>query len=137
MGSFLEVMNNRDLTPQQQAQSLLELQASLTTSASEAGSAKWNQEQQDWQAQVEADPELGGANLPKTLSAIGGLMNRFGNDELRAYMDVSGAGNNPLVIRFLATVAGQLSEASPAPAGTPPGATSLTTAEKMYGGKPN
>jgi hypothetical protein len=135
MGSFLEIMNNRELTPQQQAQSLLELQASLATAASEAGSAKWNETQQAWQTAIEADQEIGGANLPKTISNIGGLMDRFGNDDLRAYMNESGAGNNPHLVRFLNTLAGQLGEATIVPAGSPAGGGGeRTLADRIFQG---
>lgn len=132
MGSFLDIMNNRDLTPQQQAQSLLELQASIASSASEAGSTKFNETQQAWQAEVEADQVIGGANLPKTIAAIGTLMDRFGNDELRAYMDTSGAGNNPHIVRFLTTIANQLGESPIPPGGRPSGGGERTLADRIF-----
>lgn len=134
MTSFLSIMNNRELTPQQQAQSLIELQANLTTKSSEAGSQAWKDEQQKWQDEVAADPVIGGANLQKTLEGIGSLMDRYGNDETRAAFDQTGAGNNPHIVRFLSTLVGQLKEPTPVPPGNPAGgAATRSLADRIYG----
>lgn len=134
IGTLLETMNNRDLTPVQQAQALIELQASLTTKSSEAGSQAWKDEQANWQAEVSADPVLGGANLETTIAGIGNLLERFGNDEVRAAFDQTGAGNNPHIIRFLSTLVGQLKEPAPIDPGNPGnGGAPRSLANRIYG----
>lgn len=131
MTSFLGIVNNRELSPQAMAQSLLELQANLSTKSSEAGSQAWAETQQNWQAEVAADPVIGGPNLEKTLTGINGLLDRFGNADVRSAFDQTGAGNNPHIIRFIATLVDQLGEAKVAPLGSPtaqvqaPGLTSI------------
>lgn len=134
MGTLLEVMNNRELTPAQQAQSLLELQASLTAKSSEMGSQAWKDEQATWQAAVAADPVLGGTNLETTIAGIGNLMNRFGDDDVREAFDKTGAGNNPHVVRFLSTLVGQLKEPEPLPPGGPGnGGAPRSHADRIFG----
>lgn len=132
--SFLGIMNNRDLTPQQQAQALLELQASLTAKSSEMGSQAWKDEQANWQAAVAADPVIGGANLEATIAGIGNLLTRFGNDDVREAFDKTGAGNNPHIVRFLSTLVGQLKEPAPIDPGKPGnGGAPRSQADRIFG----
>jgi hypothetical protein len=77
---------------------------------SEAGSRSWNELQDKWASEVRADPEIGGQNWPKVESQIGGLLDTFGSPELREAFDLTGAGNNPHVVRFMSKVASVLSE---------------------------
>jgi len=135
--SFLEIMNNRDMTPQARAQSLIELQANLSRASSEAGSRQWEEQQQTWQAEVSADPEIGGANLPATLANIGRVMDKFGNDEVRAAFDQTGAGNNPAVVKFLNALGKQFAEAPLQPPGGPTNTQTLSHAERMFGQRTN
>ncbi len=133
MTTFLSVMNDAAMSPQQRAQALIDLQASLTTKSSEAGSQAWNDQQAAWQAEIAADPVIGGANFDKTIAGIGSLLNRFGNAEVRAAFDQTGAGNNPHIVRFLSTLVSQLKEPGPANPGAPVGAgPGKTLAERLY-----
>lgn len=119
MTSFLSVMNDAAMSPQERAQALITLQASLATKSSEAGSQAWNDQQAAWQAEISADPALGGANLTNTIAGIGNLMDRFGNADVRAAFDSTGAGNNPHIVRFLTTLVSQLREPAPINPGNP------------------
>ena len=133
MASFLEIANGQKLSAET-AQALINLQANLSTQASEAGSKAWNDQQATWQTEIQADPEIGGANLEKTISNIGQLMSRFGNDEVRQAFDKTGAGNNPHIVKFLNTMFAQLKEPQPVNPGGPAGGNApLTLAERMYG----
>lgn len=116
---FLGILNNRGMKPAEQAQALIDLQAKVTKEASEAGSQAWAEMQTQWQNDVRNDPEIGGAKLDTTLSSIGKLIDTYGNDELRAVMDVTGAGNNVHVVKFLANVAKHLTEGGPVQSAQP------------------
>lgn len=107
---FLGILNNRDLSPAEQAQKLVDLQTRLASEASETGSQAWADMQTQWQDEVRSDPDVGGAKLDGTLASIGKLVEQFGSDELRAVMDVTGAGNNIHVIKFCANIARALTE---------------------------
>lgn len=117
---FLGILNNRALSPSEQAQALIDLQAKVSKEASEAGSQAWTEMQTQWQNDVRNDPEIGGAKLDANLASIGKLIDQYGSDELRAVMDLTGAGNNVHVVKFLANVARQLTEGGPVQSAQPP-----------------
>lgn len=140
MTPFLEIVNNRALSVQEQAQALVNLQANLQRTSSETGSRSFEEQQQNWQAAVAADPEIGGANLQKTIGNIASILDRFGNEEVRAAFDIGGVGNHPAVVKFLNTLASQLGEAPSVPlGGAPAGIGGAKTADLMFGqtAKPN
>lgn len=127
---FLTTLNNRDLTPAQQAQALVELQGRLSREASEAGSLAWTETQNTWR--TETLTAFGDqAKLDAALTDVGGLVNEFGTPELRQVMDLTGAGNNQHVVQFLAKVAAQLKEGRPAPVPTP-APTLASVADRIY-----
>lgn len=128
---FLDIMNDVKLSPGDRAQALVDLQANLMTSAQEAGSVAWNTLQDKWQAEVKADPDIGGAKFQETLTSVGKLMDQFGTQELRDAFDYTGAGNNPHVIKFLAKVAGMLTEGGHV-SGAPTGQSQATAAQLLY-----
>lgn len=116
---FLALVNNQELSASDRANGLIGLQEKVLAAASEANSEAWNTMQSDWQKEVKADPEIGGAKFDATMTNIGKLVEEFGTPELRQAFDVTGAGNNPHVIRFLNTLAGKLTEGSTAAPGLP------------------
>lgn len=128
--SFLEVLNNREMTPAQQAQALVDLQAQVAKEASETGSQAWTNLQTEWVNEVKADKDIGGANLTPALESIGKLVDQFGTPELRAVMDLTGAGNNVHVIKFLNNISKQLTEGG-AVFGAPP-TTEQSVADLLY-----
>lgn len=119
--SLLATMNNQDLTLAQRTQALIDLQASLTTKSSEAGSQAWKDKLAGWEHDIANHPELGGANLPTTLTNIGRVMDKFANEEVRAAFDQTGAGSHPAIVGFLNALGMQFAEAPLQPPGTPPG----------------
>ena len=137
MKTFLDVFNNSELTPTQRGQALIELQAGLSTKSEEARSQAWQEQRQAWVKSVSDDPELGGANLTNTLSSIGALMDRHGNDEIRAAFDQTGAGDHPAIVKFLHSLSKLLVEAKPTALGNPAPTTQLSLADRIYGKKPN
>lgn len=130
--AFLSILNNQSLSPAQLGQELLNLQANLATKSSEAGSQAWNDMQAAWQSEIANDPQIGGANLQNTIASIGSLMDRYGNDEVRAAFDSTGAGNNPHVVRFLASLAAQLKEPSSVPPGAPGAGAARSVEQRLY-----
>lgn len=127
---FLGILNNREMTPAQQAQALVDLQAKVATQASEAGSQAWTTLQETWVKDVKADPDIGGAKLEPALASIGKLIESHGSPELRAVMDLTGAGNNVHVIKFLSNIAKSLTEGGHV-SGTP-GSTEQSVADLLY-----
>lgn len=115
----LAIVNNRELSPKEQLQGLLDLQGKLAKEASEGISKTWETTQKAWQDEVKADPTIGGDKLPATLAAVNKLVTEYGDDKLVEAFAMTGAGNNVHVIRFLNSVAGKLLEGKAVTAAAP------------------
>lgn len=124
---FLTVMNNRELSPKDQMQSLVDLQMRAAQAASEASSNAWSEMQTTWQNEVRADL---GENLVPTVGRIQRLVSEYGSPELTSVFDLTGAGNNLHVIKFLDKIAGQLTEGGPATGS--PAAVEASAASKLF-----
>lgn len=115
----LALVNNRELSPKEQLQGLIDLQGRLAKEASEGISKTWEDTQKAWQDEVKADPTIGGDKLPATLASVNKLVTEYGDDKLIEAFALTGAGNNVHVIRFLNSIAGKLLEGSVVPATQP------------------
>lgn len=131
MTSFLEVMNNQDLSPKDRAQALVDLQTQAMSSAAEKQAEQWTKTQEDWQNEVRNDPDLGGTKLQGHLDKIGKIMDQYGTQELREVLAFTGAGNNIEVVRFLSKLANDLTEGG-AVSGGPGEAQGKSPAEILY-----
>ncbi len=106
----LAIVNNRELSPKEQLQGLIDLQGKLAKEMSETANDTWTNTQKEWQDEVKADPTIGGDKLPATLSAVNKLVTEYGSNELVEAFALTGAGNNVHVIKFLNSIAGKLLE---------------------------
>lgn len=136
--SFLEIMNNPELSPQERAQSLIDLQASVTASASEAAEAAnqtlWDETQAAWQDELSKLPDIGGKELPKTLAQIKKGLESVGADkDTFAAFDLTGAGNHPAIIKVLHALTKTKVEGKPVTGTT--ATKPADRASRMYGGK--
>jgi hypothetical protein len=125
---FLKVVNDQELTAKDRANALVDLQAKLMTKASEASSAAWDKTQKEWQDAVKADPVIGGEKFTQSIAQVNKLLTEYGNDKVNEAFALTGAGNNPEIIRFLHTIAGKLTEGGYTqgqPAGSPQDLASL------------
>lgn len=140
---FLSIVNDDKLDSKGRAQALLDLYGKALTKASETGSQAWNDLQAKWEVDAKADPVIGGANLDPALANISKLIDQYSTgpdgkadpafaSQFRDALDLTGAGNNPAVIRFLSTVAKALvKEGTPVQPGSP-GNSERTAAQILY-----
>jgi len=128
---FLTVVNDQELSVKDRANALVDLQAKLMTKASEASSAAWDNMQTEWRDAVKSDPTIGGDKMTAALADVSKLVTEFGSKELASVFDLTGAGNNVHVIKFLHTLAGKLTEGGFAQ-GSPTGAPA-SAAQLLYG----
>lgn len=74
----------------------------------------WTTLNETWQAEVKADPVIGGANLPTTIKTVQDAMNLVGTPEevaaCREALTMTGAGNNPAIVRLMHRMASRLVE---------------------------
>jgi hypothetical protein len=116
---FVEVVNNAELSPQERANALLALHSETIQAAEETRSKAWDDMQTEWKDAVKADPDVGGAKMQPALTNIGKLINEFGDGELKGVFDLTGAGNNVHMIKFLDKIANVLTEGNFFKAGVP------------------
>lgn len=97
-----------------QAQALTDKFIAAQTKRAEAQADTWAQTITGWVDQAKADPEMGGAKWDSTVKTASGVVGKFGSPELKEYLNASGAGNHPEMIRFMAKVGAVISEDNPA-----------------------
>lgn len=121
---------------QEQAQELIDFYvktAQDTAKAAEEAAAKaWTETRQKWTDEVKADPQIGGDKLPQTVAAIAKVLDKYGAPGIREQLSVTGADNNPAVIKTLWNIAQAMTEGMHV-AGEPSGkAPPQSLAERMY-----
>lgn len=131
---FLELVNGAE-TKADLAKGLLDVQKQL----SEMNLQRWLDTNREWREAVEKDPVYGGDKLDENLGKVSVLINEFAaknggdkiGEEVRQAMDITGAGNNPAIVKFLIWTCSRLSEGAPL-SGTPAGG-EVSRAQKLYG----
>ena len=99
MAAFKQVAADLGLS-QEQAQSLVDLQAGRVQAAAAEQSAAWEKQQGDWQAAVRADREIGGTEMTARVGVAKRAIARFGSPALRKVLTETGLGNHPELVRF-------------------------------------
>lgn len=93
---------------QEQAQKLVDIYPQIQQQQAEA----WSKQIADWGEQVKADKEIGGDKFNASVGLAQRALDQFGNPELREYLNVSGLGNHPALVRFCAKVGKSMAEDS-------------------------
>lgn len=74
----------------------------------------WIALNETWQAEVKADPVIGGANLPATIRTVADAISLVSTPEearaAREALTMTGAGNNPAIVRLMHRMASRLVE---------------------------
>ncbi len=111
------VFKDLNLT-QEQAQKLVDFQATQMQSQAEA----WSKQVKDWGDEIKADPEVGGEAYDANAGKARSLIKRFGSEELSSYLNETGLGNHPHLFKFVLKLAQGIGEDA-----TPPGTTKAPT----------
>lgn len=93
---------------QEQAQKLVDIYPQIQQQQAEA----WSKQVADWGEQVKADKEIGGDKFEVSVGLAQRALDQFGNPELREYLNASGLGNHPALVRFCAKVGKSMAEDS-------------------------
>lgn len=102
---FKAIVGDKALTESQRAQKIVDLAVKREAGRIEAHQARIN----EWAESVKTDPELGGDKLPETLAVARKAVD-LGPPELKEFLNASGLGNHPAVVRWAYTVGKALSE---------------------------
>lgn len=137
LSQFTEVAKGLRM-PQDKAQALIDLGTKLQTNFAEKGMETWLNTNKEWESQVKADPEIGGQNIDKTISTVAKSIDMYGGKEaqaLRDAFDITGAGNNPFIVKYLYRMASQLTEGGPIN-GAPSRGVARDPAKTLYPNQP-
>lgn len=114
MGTELVTLINQHANdPKSLVNELVKLQVKALAGDEEARSTTWDNLQNDWKKQSEADPEIGGAKYAANTALSTQLVARFGGPKMQEVLDLTGMGNHPEFLRFITKLAPFVSEAAP------------------------
>lgn len=138
LNSILTEFAPDEASARQLGQRLIDFYIDDVKAAQAAQQKAWSDTQTKWKDEIRADPEIGGNRTQTVLSHIGALIENYGGDKasqetLRKAFNLTGAGNNPAVVRFMSRIGKVLAEGLPVPAQKPVAPVS-TRAQRRYGG---
>lgn len=97
-----------------QAQKLSDKYADIISKRAAAQQEGWGQTIEKWVGDAKADKEIGGGKWDSTVSASRRAVETLGTPALKEYLNASGGGNHPELIRFMSKVGAMISEDDPA-----------------------
>ncbi|MEQ8652378.1 MAG: hypothetical protein RIC87_07940 [Kiloniellales bacterium] len=100
LSAFQKVADEHKVS-KEAAQAFLDLFVDNQTGQGKAFRDHQIQTIQDWEKQTKADELVGGQDFERKLAVARTAVDRFGDQGLRDYLDESGAGSNPHVVRWM------------------------------------
>jgi hypothetical protein len=101
--SVISFAKENNLT-NEQANDLVKRDESLLTNYKERIISEHKNVTDQWASMSKADKEIGGENLNKNISLARSAINRFGSDGFKDYLESTGVGNHPEVIRLFSKI---------------------------------
>jgi len=92
------------------AQKVADIGAKMVQKAAVAQAEQFKATQAEWAREVTNDKEIGGAKLQENLGVARKAIETFGGAELREFLNVTGFGNNPLLVKTFARIGKAISE---------------------------
>lgn len=110
MKNFLDIANNKDMTPKERNQALVTLHSKQQLEAVEAQTQQWEDIRSEWRKEAKEHKEYGGKDYKKNQAAMLQTLNHFGNKELVEMGNHFGWMDNPHFQLFLHNAGKSLSE---------------------------
>lgn len=88
--------------PQAEAQKLVDLALARDNAAREAQAAEYNKLRGEWVSEIKTDKDFGGDKFGETIERAKRTLTKFADPTFREFLDQSGYGDNPGLIRMLA-----------------------------------
>lgn len=86
------------------AQKIVDIYTKLKQAEATKHAADWSNTLKGWREQISNDEEIGGTTMPANIKAAQSVVARFGNDALRQYLNESGMGDHPEIVRLFVKV---------------------------------
>lgn len=106
---FEPVARELNLT-NEQAQKLVDAYPKILAGVQQRQVEVWQKQTQDWAADVKADKEIGGDKLTASLSKAQQALETFGTPELKEYLNETGLGNHPELVKAFVKIGKAMSE---------------------------
>lgn len=102
---------------QREAQALADDFVAIQKEQMEQRTKAWGETVNGWVDQAKADKEIGGDKWDGTVTTAMRAVNQLGTPALKDYLEATGGGNHPELIRFMAKVGAMIKEDNPANGG--------------------
>lgn len=99
LGKFKALAQESGLKPEA-AQKIFDLYAESQRATTERATAERAKEQKAWVEALKNDAEIGGTNFDANAKAAEMVVRKYGSPGLRAWLNESGNGNHPELVRF-------------------------------------
>jgi hypothetical protein len=119
--------------PQDQAQKFIDLAVAREQAAAQRGVQAFIDLQNQWVSEIKADPDIGGDRLEASLAAAARAIDRLAVPGLREALNLTGAGNNPAIVKAFVRLGQMVSEDRFRPGNDAPAEPRRTAAEAIYG----
>ena len=106
---FEPVAREMNLT-NEQAQKLVDVYPKILAGVQQRQAEAWQQTTEQWAADVKADKEIGGDKLTSNLSVAQRALDQFGTPELKEYLNTTGLGNHPDLVKTFVKIGKAMSE---------------------------
>lgn len=106
---FEPVAREMNLT-NEQAQKLVDVYPKILAGVQQRQAEAWQQTTEQWAADVKEDKEIGGDKLLSNLSAAQRALDQFGTPELKEYLNTTGLGNHPDLVKTFVKIGKAMSE---------------------------
>ncbi|HHI3922224.1 TPA: peptidase [Klebsiella pneumoniae] len=106
---FEPVARELNLT-NEQAQKLVDAYPKILAGVQQRQAEAWQAQTEEWAATVKADKEIGGDKLTANLGVAQRALDTFGTPELKEYLNGTGLGNHPELVKAFIKVGQAMSE---------------------------
>lgn len=129
---YKQMAKEMDL-PQEKAQKLINLAAKNIEKAQEAQRDLWDNTRKEWVESIKSDKEFGGNQFNETIVRAKRALNEYGTPEFKSFLDQTGYGDNPELIKMLAKIDKARGESKTID-GEPSNESGKSLASRIYGG---
>lgn len=109
MKDFEPVARDLNLT-NEQAQKLVDAYPKIMAGVQQRQADAWQKQTEGWAESVKTDKEIGGDKLEGNLSAAQRALDQFGTPELKEYLNGTGLGNHPELVKAFIKIGKSMSE---------------------------
>ena len=109
LADFEPVARELNLT-NEQAQKLVDAYPKILEGVQQRQTEAWQAQTEEWAATVKADKEIGGDKLTTNIGVAQRALDQFGTPELKEYLNATGLGNHPDLVKTFVKIGKAMSE---------------------------